>query len=102
MILNVVLQIVIGAVVDLMILCFLVGFEKEPVLAVGHINYKGWTIYTSAVMFFACSYMVATVLNELVGREPGYHRANWVFRTTAFEDRYEEISANLTALNMTW
>ena len=31
MILNVVLQIVIGAVVDLTILCWLVGFEKEPV-----------------------------------------------------------------------
>jgi hypothetical protein len=42
---NVAIQIAIEMAVDLVVICYLTSIVKQPLMAITHINFNGWTVW---------------------------------------------------------
>jgi len=90
---SIAIQIITEIGVDYSCCAWLTVVCKQPMLAVTHLNYKGWTLFMCFLLFFAGVFMCDNVMTVVIGRNVNtHHEATWVFVT---EDRFDvEAIAN--------
>jgi len=80
--LDLVIQLFFEVVVDLVVVMTLTVYDKQPVMAVAHITYKG-AFMTFTVQVMQAVYLVTSfVMYPLLGRQQaGIHESTWIFYT---------------------
>lgn len=76
---NIFMQIFIEFGVDFACCSWLTVMAKQPMLAVSHLNFKGWTLWVSALMWFSCCFMMDNVVSEVIGNANDHETAFTLF-----------------------
>jgi hypothetical protein len=81
-ILDVMVQLICEAITDLVVIMMLTALDKQPVMAIAHISYKG-AVFTFTVQVVQAVYLVTTfAMYPLLGRqEAGSHESTWIYFT---------------------
>jgi len=98
---NIAIQIVTEYGVDYCNCAWLTVVCKQPMLAVSHLNYQGWTTFMCFLLFFAGVFMCDNVITSVIGRNKNTnHEATWVFITPdrfdvdALDNHYENMTSH--------
>jgi len=87
LLLNVFIQIATEMVVDFANCAWLTVRVKQPLVAVAHLNFKGWTVWMIVLITFSCVYMMDNVVVNVVGNAYN-HSSHFVMYTS---ERFEGI-----------
>jgi len=75
---NFIIQYITEIVVDFMCVSWVTVMHREPILAVSHEVFSGWTLMTSSVSVFATSYCLSNILPYVMVRRLD-SESYWVF-----------------------
>lgn len=94
---NVVIQIAIEILVDLIVVVYLTSMVKQPMMAITHTDFNGWTYWMIIVCVWACTFTHGLVLGYVVGIT-GDHEATLIY----YDDvRFKNATIDMVAANLT-
>jgi len=88
LLLSVFIQIACEVVVDFACCAWLTVIVKQPLVAIAHLNFKGWTLWLIVLISFSCVYMMDNVVVNVIGNAHN-HTSHYVLYTASRFEGFE-------------